>query len=132
MDFLDENSEFFSFIFFQKFSKNFFATLKKLPESRLTDVIRNLFWKTSCWNRIMIDMRRKGKGMELCNLKLSNDVDSFLKIRFRFSWKPYNEISSEIESYLVLSFYISEFCQYLMKRISVIVSIHCLQDCRTC
>lgn len=103
ISFFDKNMKFLSDIFFCEILKYFFPDMKKFLQSGLCDMIRNLLIIASCWNRIMIDMWREGKCMELAYLKIRDDIFCVAIIRVSFSRKSDDKISSDIYFYSIFS-----------------------------
>lgn len=76
-------------------------------DASLADVIWDLIFKFSSRYIVVIDMRRKRKGMQTRNLKCFDDIETFSVIFVTFTWKSDDNISPNIENCAIFSFEIS-------------------------
>ena len=122
--FFDEYLEFVSIVLSNSFITDLISDFDQLSISFFSDFIGNLIWETRSWDRICLMMIWEWESMELGYAIFLYSLAGLFKIFLCLSRETTDDICSNRNLITIWTVEVSDFCEYFIKFIREISSVH--------
>jgi hypothetical protein len=72
----------------------------------------------------VVEVRGKRKCMKLSDTVFFYDLERISEVLISLAWKSDDQISSDIETHTIFSFYLTKFLEYPAELFPIIVTVH--------